>query len=87
MKELFLVLIGAICGPIIDRLVLSRKDKNEYAIKLIETLQKEIDRLNDKQVEMEKEYKLKYDSLLSEHNKLISKYENLKREFDKHKQK
>lgn len=82
LKELFLVGIGAVLGKIADKLFMSKKDSNEYAIKLIETLQKEIDRLNQKQEEMEREYKGKYDTLLRDYNKLQGKYDNLKRELE-----
>jgi flagellar capping protein FliD len=85
--QLFVAVIsGGFITKLFDRLFMSKKDTKSYEIILIETLQKEIERLNHKVQELERDYREKYDPLAKAHNELIAKYNALIEEYKQYKQ-
>jgi len=77
MIEALFALLGGLATFVVDCFVLSKKDQNEFAIKLIETLQNEIKRLEEKLMNIEAKYEKQYDQLQEEYNQLKKDYTDL----------
>lgn len=95
MKETIMTIIGSMmAGGVITRLLdtlfMTKKDKTQTEILLIQELQKQMLSLSKRQDELAGEidiWKEKYYKLLQDHTSLQQKYITLKAEFDRFKQK
>lgn len=65
---------GGAASTILNRLFLSKKDQNDYALNLITSLQKEVDRLGKDMEKLREDYNL----LQEEYDVLKEKYAKLK---------
>jgi predicted nucleic acid-binding Zn-ribbon protein len=71
--DIFSFLGGGFVSTILNRLFLSKKDQNDYALKLITSLQKEVERQGNEMKKLREDY----NTLQEEYDVLKEKYSRL----------